>query len=87
MKQILFIFAMLVATTVNAGVDQILARNLGGTQKIELSEGERLVNITWKKDTLWILTTKDSSITPRKYEFKENTVLGVLEGTVKIIEK
>lgn len=87
MKQILSIFAMLVATTANAGVDQILSRSFGGTQEIELNEGERLINITWKKDVLWILTTKDASTSPRVYEFKENSVFGVLEGTVKIIEK
>lgn len=87
-KALKTLFAILVGCSVLIGCDQWTARHLGGTQTIELAENIRLVNITWKKDgSLWILTKTDSSQPPQTYEFKESSLLGVLEGTVRIVEK
>jgi hypothetical protein len=67
-----------------------IARKWGGTMKVELKEGERLVNVTWKgnKDSsLWVLTKNAPNIPPTTYKFEEKSAFGVIEGTVLIIEK
>lgn len=69
------------------GGEQFFARSFGGHQVIELKAGERLKTITWKKGDLWLLTYKDSSVEPRTYNFNEDSLLGVLEGSVTIVEK
>jgi hypothetical protein len=67
------------------------ARNYGGTETVQLEEGVRVVNVTWKGDeqlgSLWILTKKDTTTKPTTYSFKEKSNFGVMEGTVIIIEK
>lgn len=64
------------------------AKHYGGKETITLSEGERLVNVTWKEGgNMWILTKKDKSTPSTVYTFKEKSSFGVLEGEVTIIEK
>ena len=66
------------------------ARVWGGTETIQLEEGVRLVNVTWKGEKgatdLWMLTKKDTT-KPSTYYFKEKSSFGVMEGQVIIIEK
>lgn len=62
------------------------ARSYGGTQTITLDPGQRLVNVTWKEDNLWLLVKPDTTA-PKKYTFAEKSSMGVWEGTVEIIEK
>jgi hypothetical protein len=66
------------------------ARTFGGTETIQLEEGVRLVNVTWKGreggGDLWILTKKDTT-KATTYSFKEKSNFGVMEGEVIIIEK
>ena len=87
MKKLILILSMLVPLSANAGLDQLISRSFGGTSKIELQEGERLVNITWKRDELWLLLKNDPKQKPQTYYFKEASVFEILEGTVEIIEK
>lgn len=64
------------------------AKTFGGTAKIELPKGKKLVNITWKDDgQLWYLTRdmKTDEIA-ESYSFQENSKWGLIEGTVNIIE-
>ena len=75
------------ATFLTGCNDQFMARKFGGTQTIELQPGERLANVTWKHNSLWLLTKNAPEVTPTTYEFKESAILGVLEGTVRIVEK
>lgn len=67
--------------------ENTMTRQYGGTQKIELESGERLVNITWKGDNLWILTKLDATSKPTVHVFKESSKFGVLEGEISIYEK
>lgn len=62
------------------------ARLYGGTERITLDSGQRLVNVTWKDTDLWILTRKDSS-KPTTYSFKEKSSFGAMEGEIIIEEK
>ena len=80
----LFGITMLVSCTENQN-----ARTFGGTETIDLEEGVRLVNVTWKGkegSDLWILTKKDTT-KATTYYFKEKSNFGVMEGEVIIIEK
>ena len=63
------------------------AKHYGGSQTINLSEGERLVNVTWKGDNMWILTKSDPSSKPQTYSFKEKSSYGILQGEIEFIEK
>jgi hypothetical protein len=73
---------MLVSCTENTR-----ARVWGGSQTIQLEEGVRLVNVTWKEGSdLWILTKRDTT-KASTYSFSEKSNLGVMEGQVIIIEK
>ena len=70
--------------------DNTIARKWGGNMKVELKEGERLVNVTWKapENSLWILTKQNAgNIPPSVYRFQEDSRWGIIEGSVTIIEK
>ncbi len=67
--------------------EQQLAKSLGGTTTIKLQPGERLLECTWKGDEIWYLVEPmDSNYIPKTKEFKENSVMGVIEGKVIFIE-
>lgn len=62
-------------------------RVLGGSTTVNLPQGEKLVTITWKKDSLWYCTRKmKNNEQAETYIFKEDSAFGVLEGTVTICE-
>jgi hypothetical protein len=92
MKKVLglWIVGISVMTLIYGCTENNRARVWGGTETIQLEEGVRLVNVTWKGDkgstSLWMLTKKDT-IKPSTYSFKEKSSFGVMEGEVIIIEK
>ena len=59
MKQLIALLALVV--TLFSCTANERARNLGGTEHVTLDKGERLVNVTWKRDDLWILTKQDNT--------------------------
>jgi len=67
--------------------DNQRARNWGGTEEITLESNQKLVNMAWKQDDLWILTVNaDSLFTPKTYTFQEKSSWGAIEGTVIVKE-
>ena len=67
--------------------DNQRARTWGGTENITLKSNQKLVNMSWKQDDLWILTVDaDSSFTPKTYTFQEKSSWGAIEGTVIVKE-
>ena len=52
MKKILFMIMMVFCLT---SCDQSMSRSFGGTTKIKLEPGEKLVEATWKGDDIWYL--------------------------------
>lgn len=59
------------------------ARNFGGTMEIDLPEGYKLQEATWKDDELWYLIRpmhKDEY--PEDWTLEEKSNMGVIEGTV-----
>lgn len=79
---------MLFAIVFFAGcTENTRAKKYGGTATTKLSCGEKLVNITWKEDNLWLLTRPmkaDDEV--ETYEFKEDSNWGVMEGKIVIVE-
>jgi len=85
MKKLIVILLMFLCLT---SCDQSITKTLGGTTKIELEPGEKLVEATWKGDDIWYLVEPmDSDYVPKTKTFKESSRIGVLEGKVIFYEK
>lgn len=85
MKKLIVILLMFLCLT---SCDQSITRTMGGTTKIELEPGEKLVEATWKGDDIWYLVEPmDSNYVPKTKTFKESSRIGVLEGKVIFYEK
>jgi len=87
-SKLLVIITLLSCLLSTACTENSRARAFGGTQNIDLPQGQKLVNVTWKENSLWILTTKrPDSEKAKSYKFQEKNSFGALEGTVNINEK
>ena len=75
------------AISLIGGCRQHMVRNFGGSMAVNLDPNVKLVNATWKNSELWILTTERTNEPPKIYNFSEKSVLGILQGNVKIVEK
>lgn len=80
------IFAILLCLMVSCTQNQ-RAKELGGTYTINLEHGKKLEMITWKNDSLWILTRDARSGEKEEtHTLKEDSSLGIMEGKVIIVE-
>jgi len=62
-------------------------RSFGGTMNVTIASGQKLVNASWKGNSLWILTRPmHENERPETYEYQEDSTFGVLEGKVVINE-
>ena len=62
-------------------------KNFGGEGIINLPQGRKLVNVTWKDTQLWYLTRQmKPDEVAETYSFQEESSWGVIEGTYNIIE-
>ena len=85
MKKILFVFTLVLCL---CSCEQSIIRSFGGTMKIELESGEKLIEATWKGDDIWYLVEPmDSDYTPKQKTLKESSRAGIIEGKVIFIEK
>jgi hypothetical protein len=85
MKKLIVILLMFLCLT---SCEQTITRTIGGTTKIELEPGEKLIEATWKGDDIWYLVEPmDSNYVPKTKTFKESSRIGVLEGKVIFYEK
>ena len=63
------------------------ARSFGGTEKIDLPPGQRLINATWKEDDLWYLTDDmPKDYVPHARVFREKSSFGSMEGSIIFYE-
>ena len=83
---VMFVFVMFVLSRCTS--EQSVTKNWGGTMNIEIEPNQKLVEVTWKDDSLWLLTKdmQEQDIA-ENYRFQEKDVTGILEGTVFIEEK
>ena len=63
--------------------DNQRARSFGGTETIKIEPQEKLINITWKQNNLWVIV--QDTITGTIYA-KEKSSFGIMQGKV-IIQK
>jgi len=85
MKKLLFIVVPM--TILLTSCENTLTRKMGGSMTVDLPQGKKLVTCTWKDDNFWYLERNAKpGETPETYTFKENSVHGLLQGTVTIIE-
>ena len=59
----------------------------GGEGTINLPQGRKLVNVTWKETQVWYLTRPmNSTDVDETYQFHEESSWGMVEGTYNIVE-
>jgi hypothetical protein len=82
------IFSLVLVALVTGCTENASTRQWGGDMTIKLPPGKKLENLTWKENSLWILSRnlRPGEI-PENYTFKENSPLGLVEGTVTIVEQ
>ena len=84
MKKVLLAVCFL---TLCGCTDNIRAKHYGGHSKENLPAGFKLVNVTWKKDNMWVLMRPAKEYeSPETYQFKEFSNFGVFQGAVTIVE-
>lgn len=83
MKKVLFLLPVLLfSCTENSRV-----KHWGGEGTINLPNGRKLVNVTWKENQIWYLTRPmNSNDVAETYQFHEESSWGVIEGTYNIVE-
>ncbi len=59
--------------------ENVRARHFGGTETLALKPNEKVLNVTWKDNEMWVCT--QDTITGVVY-FREKSNWGVMEGTV-----
>jgi len=80
MKKLLLILAA--AMIFGSCTENARARNFGGTEVIQLRQGEKFVNATWKDTNLWIVTQDQNGT----YHFREKSSMGWVEGEIILNE-
>ena len=86
MKKIISIIIVIVMIIALSGC-QYATKHFGGSMTVNLEPNVKLVNVTWKEDSLWFLTKPmTENDVAETYCFKEDPEFGVFEGTVTIIE-
>lgn len=95
MKKKFILFAILIVTAmiivlIWRSTDQLRAKKFGGTMKVNIEQGHKLVNVTWKENDLWILSRpikEGEVIEVEPYVFQQKTSFGIKEGKVEIFEQ
>lgn len=86
MKKILMF--LLVVFAAASCTENSRARNFGDTADIEVPCGQKVSNITWKKDQLWYSTVKaEKGYIFKTHNFREESSWGLLEGNYILKEK
>jgi len=85
MKKLLF--GALVLLSLASCTENGRVRAWGGTGTINLEQGKKLVNVTWKEADLWYLTREMTATdVAETYKFSESSQFGLMEGTYIIVE-
>jgi len=79
MKKLMMILGVMVV--MSSCTENVRARHWGGTETLTLKPNEKVLNVTWKDNEMWVCT--QDTITRVVY-FREKSSWGVMEGTVII---
>jgi hypothetical protein len=86
MKKLILISAVLLGISFGCTENE-RAKMYGGTAKINLDKGQKLVNATWKDTNLWYLTKPmTENDVAETYVFQEESNYGLVQGKVIFIE-
>lgn len=86
MKKIIAIVLVIVMVVALSGC-QYATKHWGGSMTVNLEPNVKLVNVTWKDDSLWFLTKPmTENDVAEIYYFEEDSEFGVFEGSVTIVE-
>lgn len=84
-KTISIILAIIMVVTLSGC--QYATKHFGGSMTVNLEPNVKLVNVTWKEDSLWFLTKPmTENDVAETYRFEEDSEFGIWEGTVTIVE-
>jgi uncharacterized lipoprotein YehR (DUF1307 family) len=84
MKFVIVVIAsiMMIGCTTNERV-----KRFGGSMTIKLDSGQKLVDVTWKENSLWYMTKPmKEDDEAETYTFKEESSYGIIEGSVIFVE-
>lgn len=83
----LLIIALMLCVSVTGCSEKSRTRAWGGESTVNLPKNKKLMNVSWKDSSLWVLTRdmKDGDIA-ETYTFKEDSSMGQFEGVVYLIE-
>ena len=83
----MFIISAALVMSTTACSDKQMAKYYGGTANVDLPKGQKLINVTWKEDSIWYLTRPmNETDTVETYTFQQDSSFGIFEGTVIIKE-
>jgi hypothetical protein len=80
MKKLMMILGVMMVV-MSSCTENVRARHFGGTETLALKPNEKVLNVTWKDNEMWVCT--QDTITRVVY-FREKSSWGVVEGTVII---
>lgn len=87
MKFNLIFIIILVVSLLTGCTKNQRAKNFGGRFTETLPAGQKLVNVTWKEEHMWILSRQmKTNDVAESYSFKESSSWGLLQGIVTIVE-
>ena len=87
-KQLKFTAVCCILVLTLGACDNYASRHWGGTMSVEVPDGNKLVNATWKEGQLWYLyTPRNANEQPKTSVFQEKSMYGVLQGKVIFTEK
>lgn len=75
----LIIIGILVCITYISCTDNARARTFGGKEVVQLKSNEKLINVTWKNNNMWLLT--QDTLTS-EFFFREKSSWNVFEGEI-----
>ena len=71
-----------------SGCGNYMARNMGGTETIELPPGQKLKFATWKELDIWYATEpRKAGELPATTTFQQKSNTGLISGTVLFVER
>ncbi|MFT6125799.1 MAG: hypothetical protein ACJAVA_000240 [Flavobacteriaceae bacterium] len=87
MKKLKTAVVLILLITLGACTSNQRAKSFGGTAKLEIPCGQKVINITWKGEDLWYSTIPmEEDYVPKIHSFKEQSSFGLMEGNYLLIE-
>lgn len=84
---IISMIALMIVIAFTSCTENVRARAWGGEMTITVPANQKVINVTWKENDVWVLTRPmRPGETPETYFFYEKSPFGIMEGEIKLIE-